>query len=149
MDQQPKVWKNGEKFYWQSQNKFGECVAKFCREGRNAGKPGPCPKDEKIKNHEESRAKYKKARDEEGPLSIKAADAHKKVMDIEKEIEKKMIAEGRKSRTAPETRALNVAKKDASVAEAAHSKALSEAIAAHRKLTQAKDSAKRATAKKK
>lgn len=42
---EPKVWKNGEKFYWKSQNQFAECVAKFCREGRNAGKPGPCPKD--------------------------------------------------------------------------------------------------------
>jgi hypothetical protein len=42
---EPKAWKNGEKFYWKSQNQFSECVAKFCREGRNAGKPGPCPKD--------------------------------------------------------------------------------------------------------
>jgi hypothetical protein len=45
---EPKVWKNGEKYYWKSQNKFAECVAKFCREGRNAGKPGPCPKDNSV-----------------------------------------------------------------------------------------------------
>jgi hypothetical protein len=78
------IWKNGGKMFWPGWNSFSECVSSFCREGPNAGKPGPCPDPEKAKRRAEIKAgKVKvepkkieaktewKGHDEEEPLRYK------------------------------------------------------------------------------
>jgi hypothetical protein len=56
MNDMPKTWKMGDKSYWPGWSSFSECMSSFCREGPNAGKPGPCPDPEKAKRRAEIKA---------------------------------------------------------------------------------------------
>lgn len=51
-----RIIKRGEHYFWPRIERFSECVDSFCREGPNAGKPGPCPDPEKAKKRAEIKA---------------------------------------------------------------------------------------------
>lgn len=72
-----KVIKRGEHYFWPRIERFSECVDSFCREGPNAGKPGPCPDPEKAKKRAEIKA---------GKISVKKVK--EKVEKVEKEVAK-------------------------------------------------------------
>jgi hypothetical protein len=72
-----KIIKRGDHYFWPRIERFGECVTAFCREGPNAGKPGPCPDPEKAKKRAEIKA---------GKINVKKVK--EKVEKVEKEVAK-------------------------------------------------------------